>query len=354
MLKKDMILIVDDVEMNRFILATLFEDQYSALEASDGQQALDFVEKYRDRIAVVLLDLIMPVKTGYEVLEEMKKKGDLREIPVVVITAQDSVESEIRAFDLGALDIIVKPFEDHVIKRRVQNVVELNLYKIHQQEVIDEQAAKIRESNVIMVDALSSIIETRSLETGQHVQRIKMYTKVLMDRVASRHPEYGITGRKLEIISNASSMHDIGKIAIPDSILNKPGPLTKEEFEIMKTHTTAGCQMLDKMKRIGDEEYLQYAYNICRHHHERWDGKGYPDALAGNEIPLCAHVVGVADCYDALTVDRVYRKAVPYEEAYNMIMDGKCGTFAPKLLEEFTIVKGEFERLAKEYADKGV
>lgn len=245
----------------------------------------------------------------------------------------------------------MKPFEPHVVRRRVQNVVELNLHKLGQQERIEEQAAKLRESNAVMVDALSSIIEYRSVETGQHIQRIRMFTRVLLEEVARCHPEYGLDARKIDMISSASSMHDIGKIAIPDAILNKPGRLTDEEFEIMKTHSQRGCEMLANLDRMGDQEYLQYAYNICRYHHERWDGRGYPDGLKGDAIPVCAQVVGIADCYDALTTDRVYRGALPAEQAFNMILNGECGSFSPRLLECFKSVQGAFAQLSQEYAD---
>ncbi len=349
--KRDTLLLVDDVEVNRAILRGIFEREYNLLEAENGDQALVLIEQYHGRIAAILLDLVMPVRDGYQVLEALGRRGLLAELPVIVITAEDSAASEVRAFDLGASDIIMKPFEPHVVRRRVQNVVELNLHKLGQQERIEEQAAKLRESNAVMVDALSSIIEYRSVETGQHIQRIRMFTRVLLEEVARCHPEYGLDARKIDMISSASSMHDIGKIAIPDAILNKPGRLTDEEFEIMKTHSQRGCEMLANLDRMGDQEYLQYAYNICRYHHERWDGRGYPDGLKGDAIPVCAQVVGIADCYDALTTDRVYRGALPAEQAFNMILNGECGSFSPRLLECFKSVQGAFAQLSQEYAD---
>lgn len=351
MKKRDTILVVDDVEMNRSILCALFEKNYNLLEAENGDQALQLLDKHADRITIVLLDLNMPVKNGYEVLEEMKANNLLSTIPVIVITVESSSENELKAFDLGAADIIMKPFELHVVERRVQNVVELNLHKLYQDELIEEQAAKLRESQTIMVDALSSVIESRSLETGQHVQRIRLFTKILLEDVSQCYPDQLLDDRKIEIISSAAAMHDIGKIAIPDSILNKPGKLTEEEFDTMKTHTTKGCEMLSVLKQIGDKEYLEYAYNICRYHHERWDGKGYPDHLVGNAIPLCAQIVGIADCYDALTMDRVYRKALPTDVAATMILTGECGTFSPTLLQNFQHVTDAFAQLSREYKD---
>ena len=351
MTKRDTILIVDDMELNRVILRSLFEKEYNLLEAENGEQGLLLLEQCRSRIAVVLLDLMMPVMDGYSVMKELGRRGFLRDIPVIIITAEDSSDNEMRAFDLGASDIIMKPFEPHVVKRRVQNTVDLNLHKLNQQELIEEQSAKLRESNAVMVDALSSIIEYRSIETGQHIKRIRMFTKTLLEDVARCYPEFGLDDRKIGIIVSASSMHDIGKIAIPDSILNKPAKLTCEEFEIMKTHTVKGCEMLASLDRMSDKDYLEYAYNICRYHHERWNGKGYPDGLKGDSIPVCAQVVGIADCYDALTTDRVYKKAISPKQAFNMILNGECGIFSPKLLESFKNIQAEFASLSQQYAD---
>ncbi|WP_181995735.1 diguanylate cyclase [Clostridium sp. AM58-1XD] len=349
--KRDTILIVDDQEINRAILCGIFEQDYNLLEAENGEQALILLEQYHEVITVVLLDLIMPVKDGYQVLEELRKNGILAEVPVIVITADSSAENEVRAFDLGAADLIMKPFEPYVVKKRVENVIDLNLRKLNQQELIERQAYKLMESNSVMIDALSSVIEYRSMETGRHIHRIRMFTRVLLEDVARCCPEFGLDERKIALISSASSMHDIGKIAIPDSILNKPGKLTEEEFDIMKTHTVKGCEMLENLDRLSDRDYLKYAYNICRYHHERWNGKGYPDGLKGNRIPVCAQVVGIADCYDALTTDRVYRKAIAPKQASNMILNGECGDFSPKLLECFKNVEESFSRLSEEYAD---
>ena len=351
MKKRDTLLIVDDMEVNRAILRSLFERQYNLLEAENGEQALLLLHEYEEHVAAMLLDLVMPVKDGYEVMEEMGKSGLVSRIPVIVITSDDTAESEVRAFDLGAADIIMKPFEPHVVKRRVQNAVELCRHKLHLEELVEEQSASLRESNAIMIDALSSIIEYRSVESGQHIRRIRMFTKILLEDVAKAYQEYNLDSRTIEIIADASSMHDIGKIAIPDSILNKPGPLTREEFEVMKTHTTKGCEMLSGLERMNDKEYIGYAYNICRYHHERWNGKGYPDGLKGDNIPICAQVVAIADCYDALTTDRVYKKALPAEQAFNMILNGECGEFSPRLLECFKNVREDFAALSRAYAD---
>lgn len=353
MKKRDTILIVDDMEINRAILRGSFEKEYNLLEAENGEQALVLVGQYHEQLAAVLLDLIMPVLDGYGVLSRLREQGFLAEAPVIVITADNSVDSEVQTFDLGASDIITKPFEPYVVRRRVENLLELYRHKTSQQQLIDRQAARLYEANEAMVEALSSIIEYRSAETGQHIRRIRMLTRVLLEDVAACCPEYGLTGYNIDSICSAAAMHDIGKIAIPDSILNKPGLLTPEEFEVMKTHAVKGSEMLAGLARTGDREYLQYAFNICRYHHERWDGRGYPEGLKGDSIPLCAQVVGVADCYDALTTDRVYKKALPPEQAFQMILNGECGVFSPQLLESFKHVRESFARLAQEYADGG-
>ncbi|MCD2493113.1 diguanylate cyclase [Lacrimispora sp. NSJ-141] len=349
--KRDILVIVDDMEVNRAILREVFQSEYRILEAENGEQALMFIEHYRSRIVAVLLDLIMPMKDGYQVMEQMEKKKFLPEIPVVVITSEDSYDCEVRVFDMGASDIIRKPFEPYVVKRRVENVVDLHRHRQHLEELVEEQAVSLRESNEVMIDALSSVIEYRSLESGQHILRIRMFTKILLEDVARSYQEYGLDERRIEIISRAASMHDVGKIAIPDSVLNKPGRLTPEEFEVMKTHSLKGCDILAGLDRMNDKEYLQYAYNICRYHHERWDGNGYPDGLRGDRIPICAQVVGLADAYDALTTERVYKEVYSQEKAYNMILNGECGAFSPKLLECFKNVRDSFAELARDYAD---
>lgn len=345
------ILIVDDMEVNRAILRAVFEREYNLLEAENGEQAVMLLKQYQNTIAAVLLDLVMPVKDGYKVLEEMQESHLLNKIPVIVVTAQETSESEVRAFDLGASDIIIKPFEPHVVSRRVQNTVELNRYKRHLEELVEEQSVNLRESKEALMDALSSVIEHRSIESGQHVLRIRMFTKLLLEDVMRSYPEYNLDERRVNLIASAAALHDIGKIAIPDAILNKPGPLTPEEFDTMKTHAVKGCEILASLDRMHDKEYLRYGYNICRFHHERWDGRGYPDGLSGDSIPICAQVVGIADAYDALTSDRVYKKAIAPKKACNMILNGECGSFAPELLESFKNVRAQFAVLSGKYAD---
>ena len=348
---RNILLIVDDVELNRMLLRNVFEGEYNILEAENGEQALFLMKQYQDSIAAVLLDIVMPVKDGYEVLESMKRAQLTDKLPVIVVTSRDSSDDEVRAFDLGAVDIVSKPFEPYVVSRRVHNAVELSRHREHLEQTVEEQAASLQKSTNVLVDALSSVIEHRSVESGQHVLRIRTFTKVLLEDVMRSYPEYGLSEQEIVMISSAAALHDVGKIAIPDIILNKPGKLTQEEFEIMKTHAKKGGEILSVLNPIHDKKYLQYAYNICMYHHERWDGKGYPEGLKGENIPICAQAVGVADVYDALTTERVYKGAYTPETAFSMILNGECGQFSPKLLESFKHVFPAFIQLTYQYAD---
>lgn len=325
---------------DRTFLRSILEQDYDLLEAENGARALLMAGQYRDSLAAVLLDADLPGRDGYEVLSELKRTDLLQTIPVVMVDA----ESEAKALELGAWDNIRKPFQPMVIARRMHNLVALSQHQQHLEELVERQAASLRRSNEAVVDTLTSVIEYRNTESGRHIRRIRFFTKVLLEELAATAPEYGLDARKIDLIAHAASLHDIGKIAIPDSILNKPGPLTEKEFAIMKTHTEMGARILAGLRRAGsgDMEYLRCADQICRYHHERWDGKGYPEGLVGDQIPISAQAVGVADVYDALTSDRVYKKAIPHGQAVNMILNGECGQFSPKLLECFKRVKGSF------------
>lgn len=348
---RDTLLLVDDQKSGRTILRRIFEDTYNLLEAENGEQALLLLEQHQSCIAVMLLDLVMPVMDGFELLAAMKERGLLLNIPVLIISSMDSPDHEMKAFDLGASDIILKPFEPMLVRRRVENIVELNSHKWHLQELVEQQSQTLRHSHDMIVDTLTSLIEHRSLESGQHILRIRGFTRLLLQELARSYPEYELTPLSIDLISRASALHDIGKISIPDAVLNKPGRLTPEEFEVMKGHSAIGSQMLVKLPRTGNEEYLNYAHDICRHHHERWDGHGYPDGLAYDNIPIAAQVVGLADAYDALTTKRVYKPALPHDRAAEMILNGECGVFSPKLLDCFRHLSGEFAQLAQKYAD---
>lgn len=344
MMEKQQILIVDDEEINREILKSIFEE-YEQLEAADGREAIAIIAASRN-LVLILLDVSMPVVTGFGVLEYMKEHELLERIPVILITGETVIDSEDKAYSYGVADVIHKPFYPHIVKKRSQNIIELYQHKLEmelrlrQQEMeIKAQEQEIRENNEMLLDTLSSLVEFRRVETGEHVQRMKYFIKIILEYMQEYFPEYGLDSYQIEQIVQASILHDIGKIGIPDSILLKPGRLTEEEFEIMKMHTTIGCEILEKSYRKKDSDFYRYSYDICRHHHERWDGKGYPDHLKGDELSVAAQVVSLADAYDALVSQRVYKQPVSKEKAYQMILSGECGQFSPDVLECFAHAK---------------
>lgn len=347
-MERKQILVVEDVEINREILVGMFDDEYEILEASNGEEGIVQIEK-AERLVLILLDIVMPVMDGFGVLDYMKEKGLIDRIPVILITSEAPKDSENRAYSYGIADVIHKPFYPEIVKKRAKNIIELYQDKLHMEErireqtqIIIEQTKKVRQKNEFMIDALSSVVEFRSLESGNHIRRVKYLTRILLKYLVKHFPKYGLTQEDVDEISRASALHDIGKIGIPDAILLKPGKLTPEEFEVMKTHTTVGCQILESFHKMYDDKFYRYCYEVCRHHHERWDGKGYPDKLVGSDIPISAQVVSIVDVYDALISERVYKGAYSTAEAYKMIMDGECGTFAPDILECFSLAKEDF------------
>lgn len=342
MKKKNTILVVDDMPVNRAILSEIFRKDFHVLCAEDGNVALKLIDKHFDNIAIVLLDVIMPVMDGFEVVEKMSAKSYLEKIPVVLITAEDPVNYESKGYDIGVSDIIGKPINPGVVRRRVQNIIDLYHHKNNLEEIvetqtrkIEEQAKRLRETNSLVIETLSTIVEFRNMESGQHIRRVSRITRHLLNELASRYEEYKLTPSTIDAIVSAAAVHDIGKIVIPDSVLLKHGRLTSEEFDIMKTHTIRGCEILKNLDYIEDKEFLGHCFDICRHHHERWNGVGYPDGLAGDEIPISAQVVSIADVYDALTSERVYKPAYSSKLAADMILGGECGVFSPKLIECF-------------------
>ncbi len=334
MKKNKTILIVDDVEINRVILAEIFKDSYQIVEAGSGAEAIGIINGHPDIVAV-LLDLLMPGVSGLGVLEDMNRTGRIKHIPVFLITAAESEAVLMEGYHLGAVDVIRKPFMTQFLQCRVSNLIELYAHRNALEDIVEEQVEKLQAVNRSMVETLAAIIEFRDCESGEHVKRIGKLTRVMMTEVSNTYPEYYLPKEEIDIIVTSSVLHDIGKISIPDQILNKPGRLTVEEFDIMKQHTVKGCEILQSIPDIMDKSIYSYSYDICRHHHERWDGKGYPDGLRGDEISIWAQVVAVADVYDALTSERVYKAAYSREKAVDMIYHGECGAFNPKLLEVF-------------------
>lgn len=343
------ILIVDDDEINRGILDNLFSAFYEVEEAENGKAGLEMLQENPEKYCAVLLDVVMPVMDGLEVLRHLKVAGLLEKIPVFLITAEASDSTMKEAYRLGVMDVISKPVVPYIVIRRINSIVELfrarkrlgNVVEQQQSELL-LQAQKIISLNQGMIESLSTAIEFRSGESGEHVRRIREITEYIL-----RHTEFGkgLKEEEIEEIGLGAIMHDVGKIAIPDGILNKPGRLTSEEFEIMKTHTVQGAALLEKIPQLREQGAYIYAYDIARHHHERWDGRGYPDGLKGEEISTWAQVVSIADVYDALSCKRVYKDAFPREKVIQMILDGECGAFNPKLLECFLSVEKELYQL---------
>ncbi len=341
---KDTLLLVDRSSLIRQRLRDIFENRFNILESDNNEQSLFLLRQNESAIAAIIVST--------ELLLQMKRREKGWKIPVFAVVPEGDRQSEYTVLELGADDVLFEPFYPELVEKRVLNRLSLYDSENELNDIVDEQQQRLQHSNEAAIDALISVIESRSLESAQHILRIRRFTQLLLEKVAHNCPEYGLDEETIHTISSASSLHDIGKIAIPDAVLNKPGRLSSDEFEVMKSHTTAGGDILRRLNGLGNEEYLRYAYNICRYHHERWDGGGYPEGLKGEEIPICAQVVAIADVYDALTTERVYKAAYSCSDAANMILRGDCGVFSPKLLECFKLVLNEFADLAKKYADE--
>lgn len=332
---KQKILVVDDSEMNRDILITMLENDFDIVEAENGEECLALLRQYGKEISIVLLDIVMPVMDGFEVLASMNRNRWIEDIPVIMISSEESDAFIRKAFQLGVSDYISRPFDNHVVRQRVFNTIKLYAKQRRLIALVSDQIHEKEKNNQMMVEVLSQIVEFRNGESGLHVLHIKVLTEMLLEGILQKTDQYRLTPEICQMISTASSFHDIGKIGIDEKILNKPGKLTKEEFEEMKKHTLIGASMLSKMERYKDEPLIDIAYQICRWHHERYDGKGYPDGLVGDEIPISAQIVSLADVYDALISERAYKKGFSHEKAIAMILNGECGTFNPILIECF-------------------
>ena len=347
---RETLLIVDDDEINRAILENVFSPSYDILEAGDGLEGLRAIMSAPERLCAVLLDVVMPELDGLSVLRRLHESGLTLTLPVFLITAEASDSVLREAYGLGVMDVISKPVVPYVVRRRVQSVIELFQARRRLSSTVEsqharllEQARQIIELNLGMVEALAAAIEFRSEESGGHVRRIHDITRFLLERTPFGS---GLTPEAIEEISLASMLHDVGKIAVPDAILNKPGRLTPEEFAVMKTHTVQGAALLARIPQLR-RGGLRYAEDIARHHHERWDGRGYPDGLRGDEISVWAQAVSLADVYDALSCKRVYKDAFPRERVLEMIKNGECGAFNPRLLECFFSAEEELSHMYK-------
>lgn len=344
---QDTVLIVDDAEINRDILHLIFEYQYNILEACDGEEAISIIREKGKEISIVLLDLMMPKKNGLEVLAFLQYSGLKPHIPVIMITGEATVESDIKAYEYGADDIIYKPFDSRIVIRRTQNLVELYKQRNDIEAQLKERTAelhlskeKLQKNNEFLINALGSVVECRSHESGTHIQRVIGFTKILLMGVKSNYPWYGLTNEQISVMSGAAALHDVGKIGISDAILNKPGRLTAEEFETMKRHTLIGCEILERFKQE-ESEFYRYCYEICRWHHEKADGKGYPDGLTAAYTPIWVQATAVADCFDALVSKRVYKDSYGMDEAFNMIRRGECGAFSDDIMRCFELTRSD-------------
>lgn len=331
--RKYKILIVDDSDTNRAILTEILSDEYDITEADSGGKAIEILQENPGDFSLVLLDVIMPEMDGYEVLVRLDRLGILEDLPVIMISAESSPGFITKAYDLGASDYVSRPFESTVVQRRVKNTI--TLYAKHRRllDIVADQIYEKEKNNNLMISILSHIVEFRNGESGSHVIHINIITEQLLKQLIKKTRKYNLSMTDIRLISTASSLHDIGKIAIPDEILNKPGRFTPEEYEIMKTHSEIGASMLKNLTEYQNEPLMKASYEICRWHHERYDGRGYPDGLKGDEIPISAQVVSIADVYDALTSERCYKKAYSHEKAIEMICGGECGAFNPLIIE---------------------
>ena len=341
--EKTQILLVDDSNMNRMLLREILGDGYHILEAENGQECLETLRAEAGNIALVLLDINMPGMDGFEVLKAMNANHTIEDTPVIMISSEDSDAAIRRSYELGASDYVNRPFDARIVYRRVTNTIKLYAKQRRLVQMVSDQI-RARENNTdMLVGVLSHIVEFRNGESGAHVRHIRIITELLLHRLLEISSNYSITAEQQDLIPLASALHDIGKIGIDEKVLNKPGKLTPEEFKVIQTHSMLGAKMLHDLDGFAEQPLLQTAYEIARWHHERWDGRGYPDGLKGDEIPISAQLVSLADVYDALTSERCYKKAFSHEKAVQMILNGECGAFNPLLLQCLTDIQADLK-----------
>ena len=348
--KRQKILIVDDAKFNRDILKEFLGETYDYLEAENGNQAVQIMEE-NPGIDLMLLDINMPQMDGFEVLKWMKLSQCVEETPVIMISSEESVETMRKAYEMGITDYITRPFDSVIVKKRVQNTLGLYANQKRLINVVVDQVYEKEENNNIMIRILSNVLGSRNSESSEHILHIRTATEMMLRQLVKTTDAYHLTETDIAIITTASSLHDIGKIRIPEEILNKPGRLTDEEFKIMKTHSEIGASMIRDMHFLQNHPLVHTAWEICRWHHERWDGNGYPDGLKGEEIPISAQVVSIVDVYDALTSERCYKKAFDHDTAIKMILDGKCGQFNPILLKCLEELSLQFSKMLSKEMD---
>ena len=340
---KPLVLVVDDSDMNRFLLSQILLDDYNVIEACDGVEATQIIQDHFKELSIVLLDIVMPRMDGFGVLEFMNANDLIQDLPVIMISSMDEDSAIRRCYELGISDYVRRPFSADVVGKRVYNIVRLYQRQRNLQREIREQVEEREKNSRVVTSIISHVVENRNGESGPHVIHVEQITEIILNRLTELTDMYKLSKEDKKQISLASALHDIGKIGIDEKILNKPGKLTEEEYEIMKTHTTIDAIMIRQVQMEEDDTLIQFAYEICRWHHEKWDGRGYPDGLKGNYIPISAQVVSIADVYDALVSERVYKKAYSHEKAIEMIINGECGEFKH-------CINTMFERLFRSYS----
>ena len=330
---KRKILITDDSEINRMILIEMLEKDYEIIEAGDGEEAVDILKSQGDSIDLLLLDCIMPKMDGFEVLAEMDRLWWKVSIPVIMISAENDQAFIVKAYKLGAVDYITRPFNSVIVRHKVDSIMRMHINEKNMVDIASSQIIEKHQNNNMMIHILSGIVEFRNGESGQHILNVQTLTDMFMRELLNLTDKYRISEDDMNLIPKAAALHDIGKISVPSSILNKPGALSGSEFTVMKAHTTEGYTILRSIEEYKDDPLIIMASGVCRWHHERYDGRGYPDGIAGDDIPIAAQLVSLADVYDALTSERCYKKAYPHEMTVNMILRGECGQFNPVLIE---------------------
>jgi len=341
------ILIVDDNEINRMILSEMLKGEFTVYEAVDGLEAVNFLKEKADDVTLILLDIVMPNLDGFGVLAAMNTNHWIEKIPVIIISSEASTPVMQKAYDLGAVDYISRPFDTLLLHKRILNTIMVYGKQKDLEELVASQIAQRERESKLMISILAHIVESRNGESGKHVKNINCITEILLKQLLGMTDKYNDVSGDIGIITLASTLHDIGKVGIPEAILNKPGKLTVAEYTIIKSHAMMGAELIQDIDDIQDEPLSKYSYQIARWHHERFDGQGYPDGLKGDDIPIAAQVVSLADVYDALTQERCYKKAFSHEVAIQMILNGECGQFNPLLIECLLRVE---ETLKKEFA----
>ncbi len=358
---RNKILIVDDSKLIRQMLRDILQNTYEILEAENGRVALNLIGSHATEIAAVFLDITMPEINGIMVLKLLQEKKYLEAFPVLMVTSEQDIAQVGQCFDYGASDLIRKPFDGDFVKERVEKLIGLYLQKNEykerlekqtltlrkQYQLLQQQAEELKESNERIIEVLGTVVEYRNLEKRAHIKRVQEFTKILAEHMMKDYPEYELTEEKIRVIVSASALHDVGKVMIPDAILLKPGKLTEDEYEYAKSHSLRGYDIINGISEKWDAEYAKYSKEVTRCHHEKYDGSGYPDGLKGDEIPISAQLVSLADCFESLISESVYKSAIPFEDAFNMILQGECGVFSYKLLECFRKAKEKIKESAK-------